>query len=364
MPVRTRGSAQPAARFRDRVARPRPRADAAPVRLDLGTVEVKPDPWQRWIATGQVVSVLVLAVGLYLTYRANQETSSANREQHRLTAEGQITERFATAIEQLGEPGKDKIDVRLGGIYSLERIMRDSTVDQPTIVDVLSAFVRVHAPTPTTGRDRFDPKRVPPVDIQAALSVLGQRDPAHDRAGQRLDLHGADLRGADLRAARLGGADLSAAFLTGARLHDADLENAKLTDAVLVGASLNGANLNLADLSGADLRTAQLGPSYRPDLPDGPRLSLTRLTGVNLRGADLRGSDLYGADLRGAYLRGRTQLEGERTECRHALCPNDAELRDADLRGAVLTCVSRDHTTSLPKGVNPQIQFKSEPWCR
>jgi uncharacterized protein YjbI with pentapeptide repeats len=346
---------QPASRFRGRVTRPRLRTEAAPVRLDLGAVEVKPDPWQRWIAIGQV----------YLTYRANQETSSANREQHRLTAEGQITERFAKAIEQLGETGKDKVDVRLGGIYSLERIMRDSAVDQPTIVDVLSAFVRVHAPASTTGRDTYDPKRVPPVDIQAALSVLGQRDPAHDQAGKRLDLHGADLRGADLREARLGGADLSAAFLTGASLHDADLENAKLTEAVLIGAILNGANLSLANLSGADLRTAQLGPSYRPDLPDGPRLSLTRLTNANLRGADVRGSYLYGADLRGAYLRGRTPLDAERAApCRHALRPNDAELRDADLRGAVLTCVSRDHTTSLPKGVNPQIQFKVEAWCR
>ncbi|MFE0588906.1 pentapeptide repeat-containing protein [Micromonospora echinospora] len=354
MPVRTRGSAQPASRFRDRVARPRPRADAAPVRLDLGAVEVKPDPWQRWIAIGQVVSVLVLAVGLYLTYRANQETSSANREQHRLTAEGQITERFATAIEQLGEPGKDKIDVRLGGIYSLERIMRDSPVDQPTIVDVLSAFVRVHAPTPTTGRDTYDPRLVPPVDIQAALSVLSQRDPAHDRSGQQLDLHGADLRGADLRAARLGGADLSGAFLTGADLSGAELRRAHLTDAVLIAAVLNGADLSLADLSGADLRMARLLVGLRRGTVDAYAISPTTLADADLRGADLRGSLLRGADLRGAHLRGRAPTRADQTGlCQHGACPRAAELLDADLRNADLTCVSMDSRTSLPDGIHP-----------
>ena len=38
---------------------------------------------------------------------------------YRLTQQGQITDRYTRAIEQLGS---DKLDVRLGGIYALERI--------------------------------------------------------------------------------------------------------------------------------------------------------------------------------------------------------------------------------------------------
>ena len=45
----------------------------------------------------------------------------------------------ARAIEQLGNA--DSIDVHLGGIYSLERIAKDSPDDRVTVFEVLCAFV-------------------------------------------------------------------------------------------------------------------------------------------------------------------------------------------------------------------------------
>ena len=65
---------------------------------------------------------------------------------YRLTQQGQITDRHTKAIQQLGS---EKAEVRLGGIYALERITNDSPQDRATIADVLPAFVRVHAPWPT-----------------------------------------------------------------------------------------------------------------------------------------------------------------------------------------------------------------------
>jgi membrane protein implicated in regulation of membrane protease activity len=61
---------------------------------------------------------------------------------YRLTQQGQITERYTKAIEQLGS---NKLDVRLGGIYALERIAKDSKQDQPTVVEVLRACFRASA---------------------------------------------------------------------------------------------------------------------------------------------------------------------------------------------------------------------------
>jgi hypothetical protein len=61
---------------------------------------------------------------------------------YRLTQQGQITDRYTKAIEQLGS---DKLDVRLGGVYALERIARDSERDHATVVEVLIAFVRAHS---------------------------------------------------------------------------------------------------------------------------------------------------------------------------------------------------------------------------
>ena len=55
----------------------------------------------------------------------------------------QITERFSRAVEQLGS---DKIEVRLGGIYSLERIAMDSTKDHWTIMEILTSFVQEQSP--------------------------------------------------------------------------------------------------------------------------------------------------------------------------------------------------------------------------
>jgi hypothetical protein len=78
-----------------------------------------------------------------------------------LTQQGQITDRYTKAIEQLGS---DKLDVRLGGIYALERIATDSQRDHPTVVEVLSASYESTAatclpPLPPSCRDKASPPR-------------------------------------------------------------------------------------------------------------------------------------------------------------------------------------------------------------
>lgn len=58
---------------------------------------------------------------------------------YQLTQQGQLTDRYTKAIEQLGS---DKLDVRLGGIYALERLAVDSQRDHPTIIEVLTGLPR------------------------------------------------------------------------------------------------------------------------------------------------------------------------------------------------------------------------------
>jgi hypothetical protein len=59
-----------------------------------------------------------------------------------LSREGQVTDRYTKAVEQFGS---DKLDVRIGGIYALERIARDSAKDHPAVMEVLTAFTREHS---------------------------------------------------------------------------------------------------------------------------------------------------------------------------------------------------------------------------
>src|SRR5437763_9967495 len=56
-----------------------------------------------------------------------------------LNRRGQITDRFTRAVDQLGN---EKLDVRLGGIYALERLARESRDDHAAIVEILTAYVR------------------------------------------------------------------------------------------------------------------------------------------------------------------------------------------------------------------------------
>jgi hypothetical protein len=193
--------------------------------------------------------------------------------QLQLTEQDQITDRYNAAIRNLGSPSED---VRLGGIYALQRIMQDSTRDQPTVVAVLCAFVRNHAPlSRSVAARKASAVGRPTNDLQAALTVVGSRDTAHEGTVGIIDFSHADLSGADLIRADLDGADLTGADLDGADLWGANLtraflDAANLTGAILIradldGASLVGANTSRAEFSGANLEGAfGLSPGPRP----------------------------------------------------------------------------------------------------
>jgi hypothetical protein len=212
----------------------------------------------------QVLAGSLVATGLVFTAR----TLDLNRS-------GQVTERFTRAVEQLGQRELGKLDVRLGGIYALERIARDSVDDLPTVVEVLSAHVREYSPWPPhlSGQGRADltpeqlydlpdlQTRAP--DLQAVLTVLGRLpDALRSRSGRAraaikpvlIDLRHTDLRKANLFRAHLDRANLFDAHLERANLHYAHLVEAYLYGTHLYGAHLDGANLQRADLFAANFR--------------------------------------------------------------------------------------------------------------
>jgi hypothetical protein len=233
----------------------------------------------------QILGGIFVLAGLY----ASLQTARMQTETFNLQRDGQITDRYTKAIEQLGAvlPGaKDEksgglllnLPVRLGGIYALERIALDSPKDRATIMEVLSAYIRDNAHVPivtidgissTTCVDHQSILNRPPAprpDIQAILTVIGRR-----RMGDGFPEEMIDLSETELGSARLSDAHLEKANLTQACLDSADLEGAHLE-----GAYLNGASLASASLTGADLRGADL---------DGTNLSEAWLKGANLSGA-------------------------------------------------------------------------------
>lgn len=217
--------------------------------------------------------------------------AAATWQQVRIARHGHITDRITKAVDQLGE---DTVDVRLGGLYALERVAKDSYEDRATVTAILVAFVRTHAPASAVGAsgepadDVWLGVRAP--DVQAALTILGRR-PRSDEEGD-LYLSYTDLRKARMVDGRWDGMVCAHSNLVGARMRSA---------------SLAGAGLDHSDMRGTHLSNAVLR---------GAKLRDVRLDGANLRGADLRGANLTGATLDGA------DLTGVRTDA-HTIWPND-----------------------------------------
>lgn len=259
----------------------------------------------------------------------------ATRDQTRITAQGHVHEQYAKAIDQLGQSGPEMVNARIGAIFALERIMRDSVVEHTMVLDLLSRFVRTNAPKasapdlPLLMPPPIGAVPAPPGDIQAALTVIGRRNAVHDRGEIDLsstNLTGANLVGAKLARVRLVESDMTGAYLANANLTDAVLQRTDLRSANLTGAELAGADLMLTDLTGATV--------FRANMTRGV------LLGANLKRTDLIHATLVDADLRSANL-------------------VDANLRGANLGGArgltsgQLGCTLTDSATRLPEGVEP-----------
>lgn len=170
----------------------------------------------------------------WLNLRGQKETFKWQRDhatkQIDLMQAGQITDRFMRAIEHLGS---NSSQVRIGAIFALERIGRESPPDRPHIVSVLAALVRERLPALAVGDGGYVQvlmQRAP--DAQAAMTALC-RPPLSDDRRDSSEIGGLNLSRTDLRRASLKNADLCGANLWGARLENADLRGADLTDSNL-----------------------------------------------------------------------------------------------------------------------------------
>jgi hypothetical protein len=244
-------------------------------RLELADARIKLQNDLRTTALQAIAGLAVLA-GAVLGFQQlteDRQQATATRE---LTLQGQASERFTRAIDQLGS---DRVEVRLGGIYGLEQIAQQAPANRLAVTEVLVAYLKRRAPRPAKPPSDtivVEELRTRAPDAQAALTVLGRRQTASD--DPPLDLRALDVRRADLR-----GADLNFADLNFADLRDADLRRADLHGVNLRGADLRDADLRRVDLRGVNLRGADLVDATADQWtawPDGFHL---RGTGVRLR---------------------------------------------------------------------------------
>ncbi|MFJ6392316.1 pentapeptide repeat-containing protein [Streptomyces sp. NPDC091972] len=241
---------------------------------------------QAQLANDARSAMLQSCVGLLVVIGA-----AATWRQVQVSRESQITERFTRAVDQIGS---QDVNVRIGGIYALERIAKNSPADRDPIQFLLGALVRGRLtwlvgaadgpehPTPAVD-EQLPVMNVRAPDAQAAMWVLERRSRTPDDPElylSRVDLRRVSLRGARLSRTLFRHSNLATATLTGAQLDGSDFTDADLRGVLLDNSSLKGVNLSRAHLQGASLRRA------------------------DLRGADLRSADLSDATLDEALMTG------------------------------------------------------------
>ncbi|UNN02047.1 pentapeptide repeat-containing protein [Rhodococcus opacus] len=219
--------------------------------------------WQAVVGLATAVAAITAVV---ISSRNLSASTDQFELQQRQQQQQQASDRFARAMDQLSS---DRLETRLGAIYSLEEVARDFPAQHPAVFEVITAYVRTHTPASVACAGPTPPA----ADAQAAVTVIGRRDIGRDGptridlshsclAGAHLShahlshahLSHADLSGTDLLAADLVGGDLRCATLTGADLRGTDLSNKILYDVVLTGADLRGTDLSgVANLIGANL---------------------------------------------------------------------------------------------------------------
>ncbi|WP_305064435.1 pentapeptide repeat-containing protein, partial [Methanococcoides sp.] len=278
----------------------------------------------------QIVGGIAILYGLYITHRR----MNIAEEELQVAREGQITERFTRAIDQLGNP---QAEIRLGGIYALKRISEESNKDYWPIMEILASYVRLNSPLPNN-----QPLEKVETDIQTVCTILGNR--LHHESDSEygiLDLRNTNLRGVDLEKYYLKGVNFAVSHLEEANLRGAHLEDAHFEDAVLIDADLTGAHLERADLRGAHLKgkeTILWGTHLKKAKLIKARLEEANLTGAHLEGAWLHDAHFEDAVLTCAHLEGAVLKDAhlERADI-FKVQLEGADLTNANLDGVVLS---------------------------
>lgn len=195
--------------------------------------------------------------------------------------------------EESFEESAPNLEVRIGGIYALERIALDSVRDHIQIMEILCAYVRENAALRTSKDEALDNSSLR-IDLQAAISVIGRRAQTQIMAEwereYRLDLRNTNLAGGDFNKG-----DFSAAMFDGCFLDNARFESTKLVGTSFKGATLNHSNFMLAELVGTSFVDATIEEAVGSigDLRDNPQrlldmpLAFSNLSGINLMGANI-----------------------------------------------------------------------------
>jgi len=183
--------------------------------------------------------------GLLAIWRTSIATKNTN-----INDRNSFTEIFTKAVEQLGAgtPTCPVIEIRLGGLYALEKLSKDNEEYFRPIIDILASYVRQNAPNKGIFNDN-DKTRI---DVQTALTIIGRRKLREEFAVlvdlsevylPYVDLKNGNFNFASFFNSRMKGANLRGGLFMGANFNLCYMANSEFDSAALDGADIYHAYL-------------------------------------------------------------------------------------------------------------------------
>ncbi|MDB5158536.1 MAG: Pentapeptide repeat family protein [Mucilaginibacter sp.] len=235
----------------------------------------------------QIIGGLFVFVGLYFTWSQLSET----RESISISQQVFLTDRYSKAIDQLGSSNPQ---IRLGGIFSLEKLASSSKEYISVVNNVLATYIRQKSNDTSTYT--FE-------EIQAAVGIISFRETNRDYLID--NDHGVNISNSILKNL----------YFENARLPYAKMVKSVFTESTFINANLSYVSGMEADFSKTNLSNSILsqsnfyGGSFKQSIMKGSiiknsNLQLVNFSEANLINCDLNGSDLSDANLYGAILYG------------------------------------------------------------
>jgi hypothetical protein len=167
-----------------------------------------------------------------------------------LSGQRQIDDqRFHNAAELLSS---EDLHARIAGVYTLERLAKENTVQADVVIEVLCAFVRACDPAQAgLSADRRD------FDTKLSMDMISRLWHRYGSVWNFKEKLSPDLSGTRLNGLSLWGARLQRFYLRGAHLGDCNLQRAELSGADLTNVDFKGTKLHGARLAGAVGVTSQ-----------------------------------------------------------------------------------------------------------
>lgn len=229
---------------------------------------------------------------------------SATQETIIISEKRLITDRYAKALDQLGNPNKE---TRLGGIYALGSIAENSTDYISIAKEVLTSYIRRNYNADSVLREEFQASMDILTGKQFKISFQKDKESGINLSKTTLigyDFDNSQLKNAIIEESNFNRSSFIKAEMSGIVASASTFIRAVCTDAKMTDSQLYGADFTLAKLNGVVMKNSNLKGAKFVDAD----LSNADLSGCDMSDVDINRASLHGTNLINAIGLSKSQL--------------------------------------------------------